>query len=63
MISRTFSASVQPLAAAFSAMVDDVDVDVDVDVADVCMRWMSVCGCAVMKVGADEEESKEVRQR
>ena len=44
-------------------MVDDVDVDVDVDVADVCMRWMSVCGCAVMKVGADEEESKEVRQR
>ena len=42
-------------------MVDDVDVDVDV--ADVCMRWMSVCGCAVMKVGADEEESKEVRQR
>jgi len=59
MISRTFSASVQPLAAAFSAMVDDVDVDV----TDVCMRWMSVCGCAVMKVGADEEESKEVRQR
>lgn len=59
MISRTFSASVQPLAAAFSAMVDDVDVDV----TDLCMRWMSSCGCVVMKVGADEEESKEVRQR
>jgi hypothetical protein len=35
MLSLTFSASVQPLAAAFSAMVGDGDVVVDVG----CMRW------------------------
>lgn len=50
--SHTFSASVQPLAEVFSDMVGEVDVVL----ADVCMIWMSVCGCALTTVGASDAE-------